>query len=148
VPLERFHLDQVLEIEATSFACPWDRRHFMLLTRPDPLAVDRVAQFGGHVLGYLCALRSERELKINNLVVEREHRRRGLGRWILGRALHEARAAGCRTALLEVRPSNSAALGLYAEFGFVELGRLENYYPEEREDAIVMRATLRETGQK
>lgn len=144
VRLKRAHLDQILEIEAASFASPWERRHFERLLRACPSGLNRVAQRGSRVLAYLCASRSEGELKIANLAVHAEFRRLGLGRWMLGRALYEARAEGCRTASLEVRPSNTAALGLYAEFGFVELGRLRNYYREEGEDAIVMRASIRD----
>jgi len=146
VPLERCHLDEVLAIEKQSFACPWERRHFELLLEPDMRTVNHVALLAGRVLGYLCASRSGEEVKVNNFAVSAAHRRRGLGRWLLRRALDEAWRDGCLTALLEVRPSNTAALGLYAEFGFVELGRLEAYYRAEGEDAIVMRAKLREFG--
>lgn len=142
VPLERVHLDQVLEIEAASFVCPWARRHFERILCCDPLVLNRAALRRGRVLGYSCAALLDRELKINNFAIGVRYRRLGLGRWMLANVLGEARAAGCRSALLEVRPSNAAAIGLYAQFGFVELGRLGGYYREEDEDAIVMRAEI------
>jgi ribosomal-protein-alanine N-acetyltransferase len=143
-------VDQVLEIEAATFPSPWERRHFELTLRPDPQAINRVAHRARRVIAYLCARRSARELKINNLAVREDCRRRGLGRWMLARGLAEGRSAGCRTALLEVRSSNVAALGLYAEFGFEEQGRIEGYYSQEGEDALVLRATLGSwpTGQR
>lgn len=146
VPLERFHLDQVLKIEVASFVCPWSRCHFERILGHDPLVLNRVGLRKGRVLGYLCAVLHEREVKINNFAVGVKFRRLGLGRRMLENLLEEALAAGCRTALLEVRPSNAAALGLYAQFGFVELGRLEGYYREEGEDAIVMRAKIGVSG--
>ena len=46
--------------------------------------------------------------------------------------------------LLEVRPSNPAAIRLYDRYGFQRIGVRRGYYPaaEGREDAIVMRVTL------
>jgi len=41
---------------------------------------------------------------------------------------------------LEVRVSNSAAIGLYEKFGFKQSGTRKSYYrgPQSREDAILM----------
>jgi ribosomal-protein-alanine N-acetyltransferase len=46
--------------------------------------------------------------------------------------------------LLEVRPSNEAAIRLYQRYGFERIGVRRGYYPTEggREDAIVMRISL------
>jgi ribosomal protein S18 acetylase RimI-like enzyme len=44
--------------------------------------------------------------------------------------------------LLEVRPSNERAIGIYRGRGFVQIGVRRNYYPAPagtREDAIIMR---------
>ena len=51
-----------------------------------------------------------------------------------------ARRAGMERMLLEVRPSNAAAIAFYRQAGFTEIGRRRGYYPahEGREDAIVM----------
>jgi ribosomal-protein-alanine N-acetyltransferase len=55
-----------------------------------------------------------------------------------------SRDHGARTMLLEVRPSNPAALRLYARYGFERIGVRRGYYPADRgrEDAVVMRITL------
>jgi [ribosomal protein S18]-alanine N-acetyltransferase len=44
------------------------------------------------------------------------------------------------TLLLEVRPSNSAAIQLYHSVGFNEIGVRKNYYPapQGREDALML----------
>jgi [ribosomal protein S18]-alanine N-acetyltransferase len=46
--------------------------------------------------------------------------------------------------LLEVRPTNEAALRLYQRYGFERIGVRRGYYPAHggREDAIVMRISL------
>ena len=52
----------------------------------------------------------------------------------------EARRAGAQFFFLEVRASNQAAIRLYEQQGFNEMGRRRNYYPavNGREDAILM----------
>ena len=49
---------------------------------------------------------------------------------------------GGRSAFLEVRESNMVARKLYEHTGFVFVGRRENYYAEEHEDALLMARSL------
>jgi ribosomal-protein-alanine N-acetyltransferase len=70
------------------------------------------------------------------------HRRGGLGRRLLERAIEEGRARGARAALLEVRRSNAAAQSLYRALGFVEAGTRRQYYSQPREDALLFRKEL------
>lgn len=140
------HLGQVLEIEGEAFASPWKREHFEFEIRDNRWAVNRVARFGGNVVGYTSSWSLGGELKINNIAVRREWRGRGLGRWLLECTLQEAASDGCRVAHLEVRPSNSAAIALYLRRGFVEVGRRPCYYQREGEDAILMELGLAERG--
>jgi len=71
-------------------------------------------------------------------------RRHGLGRKILNYLVDLARRHDADTVLLEVRPSNRAAVSLYHELGFNEVGTRRNYYPAEngREDAMILAKTL------
>ena len=39
---------------------------------------------------------------------------------------------------LEVREGNAPAIALYEKLGFREVGRRKNYYPERKEDAVLM----------
>ena len=112
-PMRVSDVDQILQIEKSSFATPWQSQHFLHEIRENRWAV--------------------------NLDVER---RRGVGRWLLLCVLGDAIARGCRSATLEVRPSNEAALALYRVHGFVEIGRRKGYYAAEGEDAIVMQLDL------
>ena len=45
-------------------------------------------------------------------------------------------------AFLEVRPTNTEALGLYERLGFRVIGRRKGYYFDTGEDALVMEARL------
>jgi ribosomal-protein-alanine N-acetyltransferase len=78
------------------------------------------------------------ELHILSVATRPEFRRRGLGRALLTHAIDFAKGRGARTALLEVRRSNVAALDLYAKFGFVTSRVRPRYYADNDEDAIEM----------
>ena len=43
---------------------------------------------------------------------------------------------------LEVRESNTPAIGLYRKLGFEEVGRRKGYYTNPKEDAILMTVTF------
>jgi ribosomal-protein-alanine N-acetyltransferase len=131
-------VEQVVKIERASFASPWKPEHFLHEILENEWALNRVVEAGGEVVAYACVWCLQDELKINNIAVDRGARRQGVGRWLLVSLLAEAISRGCRSATLEVRPSNEAALALYRDFGFVELGRRKGYYAAEGEDAIVM----------
>jgi ribosomal-protein-alanine N-acetyltransferase len=135
-------LDQVLQIERVSFGSPWKMEHFLHEIDGNRWAVNWVVENGPRVIGYSCSWCVHDELKINNIAISEDRRRRGLGRWLFLNVLREALTRGCKSATLEVRPSNAAAIRLYRAHGFVEVGRRPNYYPSEGEDAIVMGAEL------
>jgi len=101
---------------------------------------------GGRLAAYLTATLVVGELEILNIAVQPEHRRQGLARRLLGHVLHLARETGMTDAFLEVRASNVPALALYACFGFKPQGRRRAYYPDNREDALVLRRTCGEPG--
>ena len=44
----------------------------------------------------------------------------------------------CETIMLEVRPSNVAARGLYDSYEFIKVNIRKGYYNDNGEDAIVM----------
>jgi ribosomal-protein-alanine N-acetyltransferase len=135
-------LEQVLEIERSAFPTPWQQEHFGFEIRENRWAVNRVARLGRCVVGYTSAWTICGELKINNIAVHANFRRRGLGRWLLGRMLEDGRATGCEVARLEVRRTNAAARELYLSHGFVETGVRRGYYQREGEDAILMELPL------
>ena len=90
-----------------------------------------------------CAFRTMAdEVEVLGLAVAPGSRRRGLARWLLRLALGLARRRGARTAFLEVRPSNGAAIALYGALGFGEAGRRPRYYQQPAEDALVLMCRL------
>jgi ribosomal-protein-alanine N-acetyltransferase len=134
-------LDQVAQIESSCFSNPWPRESFRH-DLSDRRAYTLVAKEGEKVLAYLVAYIIEEELQIANIAVRAEHRRRGIGERLLAEALSRGRKIGCRYAVLDVRPSNSAAAQLYSKFGFSLAGHRPWYYADPSENALIMTKDL------
>lgn len=144
-PMTEADLDRVTEIEVRSFSVPWKRRTFRsLLDREDAelWVVEPVADPSSSVVAYLVLWFAGDEAELADVAVAREHRGRGLGALLVGRAVERARARGAGSLFLEVRASNERALALYRSRGFRVISVRKGYYTRPREDALVMLRSL------
>lgn len=141
-PMEVRDLERVVAIERASFSNPWKERTFRnLLGRSD--AALRVAEMeGAGVIGYLVLWFEGAEGELANLAVAREYQRRGLGSWLLDRAMELVADRDVRSLFLEVRASNEAAEALYRSRGFRVVTVRKDYYEHPTEDALVMLKSL------
>jgi len=135
-------LAAVMTVERAIYPFPWTEGNFR-----DSLAAGydaAVLEFGGHLVGYRVTLIAAGEAHLLNLSVAADWQRRGYGRQLLLASMLDARRAGAGVMLLEVRPSNLAAIALYASAGFQGVGTRRDYYPADggREDARVMSVAL------
>jgi len=89
-------------------------------------------------VGFLVAQCGGAEWELENMAVLPAVRRRGAGLALLVALLAEARTRGAERILLEVRPSNQAAICLYGQGGFELLARRLGYYRDPVEDALIM----------
>ena len=138
--IHRF-LDDILEIERSSFPSPWSPRAFHQET------TRRVSHFwallaDGLFLGYICFWMFSGEIHLMNIAVHPKKRGNGFGSHLLTKMIELGRSKGAETAWLEVRPSNLMARFLYKKAGFKETGRRPRYYNDTNEDAIVMSMSL------
>ena len=135
-------LDAVVAIENTIYPHPWTRGNFA-----DSIAAGYhcwVVECAGEMAGYTVVMIAPGEAHLLNLSVAAPWQRRGIGREALSFVARLARDYGVEKILLEVRPSNEAAIALYAAAGFSEIALRRSYYPagKEREDAVVMQLSL------
>lgn len=125
------------ELERKIFTRPWSCQGFL-----DAIAGERniflVAEEGSEILGYCGMYCAADEGEITNVAVDASVRRQQVGKKLMERLLKEAKAAGIRTVLLEVRISNEAAIRLYEGFGFSVCGIRKGFYDAPREDGYVM----------
>jgi ribosomal-protein-alanine N-acetyltransferase len=148
-PLAEGDVAYVAALEAQIHAAPWTPGNFR-----DALAAGYCASVGereGRIVVYGILMLAPGEAQILNLSVVPDARREGLGRLLLQRFVADARRFGAEQIFLEVRMSNTAAIGLYAAEGFTAVGRRDAYYPglaadSPREDALVMRRSLVREG--
>jgi Acetyltransferase (GNAT) family len=74
---------------------------------------------------------------IQNLGVASDHRGRGLGRFLLLKALHGFRIAGLRKSYLEVTARNESAVRLYRDIGFRSTRTLYKPVHTIQQDALI-----------
>ena len=132
----------IANIEQRVHAYPWTIGNFADALESN--YVCKVCEVQSETLGYAVFMNVVDEAHLLDIGIVTEHQRKGLGRWLLGAIMEIARASGMQRMLLEVRPSNVAALGLYSDIGFREIGLRCGYYAagNKREDAIVMEYLL------
>ncbi len=82
------------------------------------------------IIGYvaLTAHAAEGAVWICDLVVEREHRRHGVGTALLNAALEWAKSRSLRQVLVEVQTKNYPAICMCEKLGFVFCGFNDHYY--------------------
>jgi len=142
-PMSEADLDAVVEIEYAVQAHPWTRRNFA-----DALAAGYgawVMREAGRVLGFYIMMPAPDVAHLLVIAVARDRQGRGLGKALLAHCERQARGAQAPGLLLEVRPSNGAALAFYRGQGFAQIGVRRGYYPDgrdRREDALVMQKAL------
>jgi ribosomal-protein-alanine N-acetyltransferase len=138
-------VDEVAALEAQAHAAPWTAGNFR-----DALAAGysmNVCVREGRIVAYGVLMHAPGEAQILNVTVAAMARRAGLGRALVRRFVLEAGQSGAEQVFLEVRSSNTAAIGLYRAEGFVPVARRAGYYPGSpsnapREDALVMRRAV------
>ena len=142
-PANEGDLEQILEIERRSYRSPWSREAFARDLRKPFSRLEVIAGPDGEVLAYVSYWVVVDELHVMNVATHPAQRRRGHAWRLLCHLLEIARGQGLRQLILEVRPSNEAALALYRRFGFEEVGVRPHYYAGYGdggggEDALVM----------
>ncbi len=94
-----------IEQEAKT-AAHWRREQYARLVESE---IVLVAEDGGNISGFVCAKDVAGDWEIENMVVAKQGRRRGIGNGLLRELLHRSRSDGSVAVWLEVRESNQAA---------------------------------------
>ena len=121
-----------------------DERRYLRALKRHPDAAVFVAEDDGRVVGRLSVARDPHRASSHvadlGLMVAAGHRRRGIGRALLERAVAWAREAGIRKLELHVFPWNEPAIRLYEQFGYEREGFRRDHYRrgDEYVDAILM----------
>jgi [ribosomal protein S18]-alanine N-acetyltransferase len=136
-PLQRDHIADILAIEQVTHSAPWSQRSFENELE-HKYGIFLVGLIEGKIAAYGGTWVLIDEAHVTNVVVREDLRGHGIGRKLMIDLLEQARKKGATCATLEVRQSNQAALSLYEKLGFYQATVRKNYYPDNREDAVVM----------
>lgn len=134
------------DLERVCFSDPWSEADFGRGLDNPLLCTLAALDAGDRVCGYLTGSLLPPEGEIWRLAVSPDCRRAGIGRALTETFLKIGGQRNCERFYLEVRASNSAAIGLYAACGFVPCGRRRNYYKNPAEDAVLMQLTRKGEG--
>lgn len=143
LPAREADVPALAALAARTLPTPWSAGS-LAAALADPhacLLVARTAAAPAMPAGFLLARHVVDELHVLLLTVEPSWQRRGAASALIARALARGRAAGARSAQLEVRAGNEPARALYAGFGFREVGRRRRYYAD-GEDAVLLTLEL------
>ena len=158
LPMQVSDLDAVLEIEGISHLHPWTKGnfsdslaagHWAYCIRPQVDQIVKGSYLDPAILWAYCVLfPAVDELHLLNITVSPKLRKLGLGKRIMSAIEGVSAQQKIPRIILEVRPSNLAALGLYQSLGYEQIGLRKNYYPQNpetgsREDAIVMAKSIK-----
>ena len=129
--------DAVAELELKCFAMPWSRADFFREVKNE-LAEYVVGVLDKKIVAYAGAWVSFDQAEVMHVAVTPELRGQGVGTILFGELIKAVKERGAKSITLEVRPSNTAAIKLYENFGLRSVGRRKNYYRDNDEDALIM----------
>lgn len=138
------HVDSVVVIDAQANAHPWNGSTFISeINNPTHVllvAIENyeVASHADSVKGFAGGQIVGNELHIHSLAVDKDKRRKGIGRLLIEELISDAVERDATSATLEVRVGNNAAISLYESIGFKSEGIRPKYYSDNGEDALLM----------
>jgi [ribosomal protein S18]-alanine N-acetyltransferase len=116
-------------IHAQSFAHPWQEADFeQLFVAPGTVADGAIDDKDGRLAGFVLSRIAAAEAEILTIAVAPEWRSRGVATLLLAPHISGLAANRVNRLFLEVEAENTAALALYANFGFKQVGERKAYY--------------------
>lgn len=144
-PMTMEYVPQVAALEKVCFSTPWSESSIGGELQ-NQWAIWLVALEGDALAGYLGVQYGPDGADIMTIATAPAFRGRGVGRALVAEMAARLKTMGLQWLTLEVRPSNTAALGLYEAMGFQQVGRRPRYYRDPVEDAILMTLFFEEEG--
>ncbi|MFO2889830.1 ribosomal protein S18-alanine N-acetyltransferase [Legionella pneumophila serogroup 1] len=140
-------IENVYSIETNVHIAPWskDILRDCVLVGYDCRVLEINNGDSSILAGYIISRISNNSCHILNLCIAKPLQSKGLGRKLLQTVLYSlSKYTQTESVILEVRPSNSAALHLYETTGFEKVEIKKDYYKDKNsvEDAILLKKLL------
>ncbi|HEX5433789.1 MAG TPA: ribosomal protein S18-alanine N-acetyltransferase [Candidatus Angelobacter sp.] len=138
-PGVRADMERIQQIATqNSSAGQWSAKHYEeVFAEKSKLHLVLVLEEGERIQGFIVGRLAGDQWEIENIAIDCELHRQGLGRQLVCEFLQHARRSG-NAVFLEVRESNLAARKLYERMGFTEVGRRKSYYQSPADDALIL----------
>lgn len=138
--LVKSDISTVAAITAQFMHNSWTQRVFEDCLKADYLGWVLEKQSVTKIIGFMVALVQDQECQLMNIGIAPDYQRQGYAAYILQELIEYLQGVGVKRISLEVRQSNSAAIGLYKQLGFSEVGVRKGYYPAtpKREDGLIL----------
>ena len=132
-------IDDVVAIEAEAYGeHHWSKSSFYEELNNN-LAKYYIAKTStGETVAYAGTWHIIDEGHITTIAVRKDYMRKHIGEAIIVKILEDCYKEGIKYLTLEVRVSNTPAIGLYTKYGFNSLGTRKGYYQDNNEDALIM----------
>jgi len=117
----------IFAIEHVAHRAPWSEKLLQDCLRADYHC--RVLCKDAQIVAYVIVSVAAQVAEILNICVSPPQQNQGLGKHLLQAVLVELSAQSLDECLLDVRPSNTAAIALYEGLGFEKVGCRPHYYP-------------------
>lgn len=154
-PLQLEDLAQAFVIEEQAHQVPWSFATLqtcqgvnylnLALWKNGKFSQNSEGIYRREMLGFAICQQVADEATLFNLAINPAHQGQGLGKILLENLIAQLKGNGLQTLWLEVRVSNTPAIGLYEKLGFKLQGKRKNYYAtntNQRENALVMSLNL------
>ena len=135
---EKEDLDRIFELEQICFESPWTFSMLYEDICENSLTVYLVVVCDDEIIGYGGMWIITDEAHMTNICILPERRGNGYAKQLMTKLCDIAEEMGAKNMTLEVRISNSDAIGLYRKCGFAIAGLRKKYYFNNDEDAYVM----------
>lgn len=131
-------LKSIMNVENAAFTVPWTEAAFRNEFIINQYAYYLLAIHEEQTVGYAGVWLVLDEGHITNIAIHPDYQGNHYGEALLREMIRVAKERGIVRMTLEVRVSNDVAQGLYKKLGFQDGAIRKNYYPDTKEDALVM----------
>ena len=139
VRMKESHVASVAELEKICFGTEAWSENSVASELNNALSLWLVALDGERVAGYVGSQTVMDETDMMNVAVSPNYRRQGIAEKLILSLITALKEKGSHSLSLEVRASNSPAIGLYEKLSFQQVGLRKNYYRNPKEDALILR---------
>jgi len=137
--MEKEDIDTVIELEKSAYGDHhWSKESFLSELSNELALYYSAFDENGKLVGYCGSWQILEEAHITNIAVAPDFRRKHIGEALLKKTIDICYKNMVKYITLEVRVSNTPAIGLYEKYGFKSFGTRKGYYQDNNEDALIM----------